>query len=187
MDTLVVMNGYVGSKVEYRQGEGFTYAWFSLGCTPRFRTGTGEWRDGETTWITVHCSRALADNVNFSLHKGEPVVVIGRLTTRSFERPDGSGKGSALQVEATAVGHDLNTGCSLYHKTLRPAAKGATPSDTESEPAEDVTTFDSTESESPLSADIDAPRYDDKEEEKELARRKSRLAEPASKPDLVDV
>jgi single-strand DNA-binding protein len=121
MDTLVVMNGYLGSEVEFREGEykeggRYVFAWFSLGCTPRFRTANGEWRDGETTWITVHCSRTLADNVRFSLRKGDPVIVVGRLTTRTFEYSDGSGKGSTLRVEASGVGHDLGLGCSTYRR-----------------------------------------------------------------------
>jgi single-strand DNA-binding protein len=128
MDTLVVMNGYLGGDVEWREGPGFTYAWFSLGCTPRFKVA-GEWRDGETTWMTVHCSRALADNVRFSLRKGDPVIVVGRLTTRTFERSDGTGRGSALQVEASGVGHDLNTGCSTYRKSVRSTPKPAQAAD----------------------------------------------------------
>jgi single-strand DNA-binding protein len=156
------MNGYLGSEVEFREGEfpeggKYVFAWFSLGCTPRFKTAKGEWRDGETTWITVHCSRSLADNVRFSLRKGDPVIVVGKLTTRVFEHSDGSGKGSTLRVEASGVGHDLSLGCSTYRR-VKPAPKEPQQSDAEAEMALSVAVDETT-------GEIEIPIGDDAEKQ----------------------
>lgn len=119
MDAVIWMTGYVGSEVEYRQvREDLVFASFRLACTPRLRRG-GEWSDGETTWIGVTCSRALADNVRDSIAKGDPVVVVGKLRTSRWKDDQGVSR-ERLMLEALAVGHDLNRGVTEFTKNVRP-------------------------------------------------------------------
>lgn len=47
---------------------------------------TGEWEDGDTTFLTVSCFRGLAENVAREFGKGNKVNVIGRLKQRDVEK-----------------------------------------------------------------------------------------------------
>jgi single-strand DNA-binding protein len=114
MEALVHITGYAGSEVEVR-GNG-TVSAFRLACTPRIRTKSG-WGDGNTTWIEVSCFRLLAEHVAASVHKGDPVVVLGKLRTSVWEK-DGQTH-ERLALEADVVGHDLNRGTSAFRRRPR--------------------------------------------------------------------
>jgi single-strand DNA-binding protein len=91
-----------------------------VATTPRIKRGE-EWEDGGTLWYDVVCWNKLAANVNDSITKGDPVVVIGRLYNRVFDKVD-AGTGvvttvERLTVDAQSVGLDLNR---FPAKLLRP-------------------------------------------------------------------
>ncbi len=92
---------------------------FRVGSTPRIRKRSGEWVDGPTSWFSVSCWRALADHVRDSVHKGEPVLVHGRLRTDVWTREDGQSS-TTYVVEATYVGHDLSRGTAAFVRSTRP-------------------------------------------------------------------
>lgn len=117
MEAQVALSGYVGSSVEFVEGEGYCYARFRLGCTPRVRKGDG-WGDAETTWIGVSASRRTARHVRDSVRKGDPVVVVGRLRTRVWVDNTGQ-QHEMLQVVATSLGHDLARGTSVFRRPER--------------------------------------------------------------------
>ncbi len=124
MDATIWITGNVGSEVKLSEPrEGLTYASFRLGCTPRSWRSDG-WRDDETTWIPVVCSKALALNVKSSIGKGDPVVVVGRLRTDRWTGSDGV-EHERLKLDAQSVGHDLSRGTSVFRKTTRPVVEEA--------------------------------------------------------------
>jgi len=95
--------------------------------TPRWiDRATGEWADGRTSFITIVCWRKLADNVATCIHKGDPVMVKGRLTIRPYEDKDGVSKLS-VECDAVSVGHDLCRGVAVFQRTRSGA--GLTPVD----------------------------------------------------------
>jgi single-strand DNA-binding protein len=112
MDAYVQLTGNVGGTVEFRNNT-VPVASFRLAHTPRVRRN-GEWADAPTTWITVTCFRALAENVKASLHKGHPVLVAGRLRTNVWTK-DGVTY-ERLTLEATTVGHDLTRGTATFFR-----------------------------------------------------------------------
>ena len=112
MDAYVQLTGNVGGTVEFHNNT-VPVASFRLAHTPRVRRN-GEWGDAPTTWITVTCFRALAENVKGSLHKGHPVVVAGRLRTNVWTK-DGTTY-ERLTLEATTVGHDLTRGTATFFR-----------------------------------------------------------------------
>jgi len=120
MDAQIALSGNVGNDVEFVSGEGWNYARFRLGCTPRWRKGA-EWVDAETTWISVRASGQTALNVRDSVRKGDPMVVIGRLRTRAWTDEAGT-RHERLQVEATSLGHDMTRGVSTFVRPERPVA-----------------------------------------------------------------
>lgn len=131
MDMAVTVTGNVGSDVEHRvTRSGFSTAQFRMACTPRVYSG-GEWHDQPTTWLAVECFRALADNVKSSVEKGDPLVVQGRLRTRSWTDTNGVIH-ERLVIEATTLGHDLNRGTSAFRKVNRLIAAPVDPEDSES-------------------------------------------------------
>ena len=134
MDMAVTVTGNVGSDVEHRVTRtGLATAQFRLACTPRvYREGA--WQDQPTTWIAIECFRGLADNVSSSLRKGDPVVVQGRLRTRSWTDTNAVIH-ERLVIEATTLGHDLNRGTSAFRKVNRILAA---PMQSEASDAEDI-------------------------------------------------
>jgi single-strand DNA-binding protein len=90
-----------------------------VGSTPRrLNRETGEWQDGETSYFNVKCWRRLAVNAKGSLHKGDMIVVRGRIYMRSWldneQRPR-----TRVEVEADSIGHDLTYGHSIFTRGER--------------------------------------------------------------------
>jgi len=117
MDSLITLTGYVGNDVEYVVGDGWVAARFRLGCTPHWRKGN-EWVNGVTTWMSIRTSGATADNVRDSVRKGDPMVVTGRLRTRTWEDANHVHR-EQIVVEAYSLGHDLARGVSTYIRPVR--------------------------------------------------------------------
>lgn len=119
MQATMTLTGYVGHTLEMRQTKtGVPTLSFRVGTTPRMRTPQG-WVDGVTTWTTVVCYRSLAENIFTSIHKGDPVVVHGRVRTQAWKDPNEQLQ-ERMVVEARFVGHDLNRGSTRFEKTVRP-------------------------------------------------------------------
>lgn len=113
MDAYVQLTGNVGGTVEFRNN-GVPVASFRLAHTPRVRRNE-QWVDAPTTWITVTCFRALAENVAASLHKGHPVLVAGRLRTNVWSKEGVTYE--RLALEAITVGHDLSRGTATFFRS----------------------------------------------------------------------
>jgi single-strand DNA-binding protein len=95
-----------------------------VGMTPRrMDTGTGEWKDGPTSFFTVNCWRKLALNVSASLHKGDPVIIRGQLRMRTWN--DNGKTRSTVEIEAESVGHDVAYGFSHFMRGVHPSLLGA--------------------------------------------------------------
>lgn len=119
-DTMVTLQGHVGGTVNLRQAGDSLVANLRVACTPRrLQRRTNEWVDGETQWYSVSAWRQLGEHCARSLTSGDPVLVHGRLTTRTYRNKDGV-EVTALEIEALLIGHDLSRGISVFHK--RPSA-----------------------------------------------------------------
>ncbi len=67
---------------------------------------TGQWTDGDTVYLTVTGWRRLAENTAESLHKGDGVLIIGRLTQRDYTTGTGE-KRTTYQLDADHIGASL--------------------------------------------------------------------------------
>jgi len=140
-DAQVYLSGYVANEPKVRKVSGDVSSLkLRVAYTVRRRDReTGEWSDGPTTFVNVQCWRTLADNVFMSVHKGEPVLVMGRLQMRRFEGAEGTPR-IVVEIEASSVGHDLTRGVAQFSRTRwpSPAAAEATaqPGTAEPGPAE---------------------------------------------------
>lgn len=124
-DAQVNLAGYVATDPKFRKVAGDTSSTkLRVAYTARRRDKeTGEWGDGPTSFVNIQCWRTLADNVAMSVHKGEPVLVMGRLQVRRYEDAEGIPR-TAVEIEATSVGHDLARGVAKFSRTRWPVAAG---------------------------------------------------------------
>lgn len=73
-----------------------------LAYNRRYKDASGQWQD-DTTYINVVCWMKVAELVNRYLHKGSPVLVEGRLESRSWETEAGQ-KRSVIEIRADRIG-----------------------------------------------------------------------------------
>lgn len=124
---IITVNGYLGGNPIRIGQSDTTVSVFTMATTPGFRNQqTGQWVDMPTTWLRVKAFRSLAENVLRSLRKGDPVIVTGQIGTEQWTGKDG-GAQSSMVITATNIGHDLNTGCTLFTKTTQTRRDSATP------------------------------------------------------------
>ena len=83
----------------------------------RFDKATKSWVDQEPSYLSITAWAQLAENVALSVHKGQPIVVTGKLKVRQWQ--DGDKSGTAVEIDAQAIGHDLNRGTSDFTKVKR--------------------------------------------------------------------
>ncbi|MEY2672223.1 MAG: hypothetical protein RLZZ508_100 [Actinomycetota bacterium] len=88
----------------------------------RFDKATQVWLDADTTYFNVTSWRGLAENVGASIKKGDPVVVVGKLRVREWTKEEKSG--TSVDIEATAVGHDLSRGTAEFTRVSRSEVEG---------------------------------------------------------------
>jgi single-strand DNA-binding protein len=116
----ISLTGYVATQPVTRiVKSGATNLSMRVAWTPRRQDRvTGEWVDGNTSYVTVICWRKLATNAGLCVRKGDPVIVKGRLSIRPYEDKQGVQR-TAVEVEANSVGHDLSRGVALFQR-VRP-------------------------------------------------------------------
>lgn len=99
-------------------GDRVPFTSFRLASNQRyFDRRTSQWVAADTNWYTVTAFRALAVNAGASVHKGDRVIVTGRLKIRRWETGDKTG--TSVDVEADSIGHDLVWGTAQYTRTLQ--------------------------------------------------------------------
>ena len=115
---ITVIGNIVNEPQMHVTSSGATVVSFRLASTERkYDRNDNRWVDGSTSYTTVACWRQLATNVFASMHKGDPVVVNGRMRVREWEK-DGK-KGTAVEIEAQSVGPDLARGTAVFARTQR--------------------------------------------------------------------
>ena len=127
MTDSITVAGVVGTDPRLHvTTQGLAITSFRLASTRRyFDRAKGTWEDGETNWYTVSGFRQLAHNTAASVTKGERVVVHGRLRLRAWE--SGEKSGTAIEIEADSIGHDLAWGTTTLTKVRvgrEPASDG---------------------------------------------------------------
>ena len=121
-ETFVTLTGWLGGDVTVREAGGVPVAHFRVATTPRrYVRKTDSWEDGDTQWYAVNAWRALAENCERSLRRGEPVVVHGKLSVSVWTNKAGL-EVTTFEVEAAFVGHDLNRGTSAFQRRKLAAA-----------------------------------------------------------------
>jgi single-strand DNA-binding protein len=105
-DTTTIICGNLTDAPELRLTQGGApVATMRVAVTPRVKDGD-TWKDGDTSFFRVTAWRQLAENATDSLSKGDRVIVVGRLKTRSWETDQGERR-TVVEVDAEEIGPSL--------------------------------------------------------------------------------
>lgn len=76
---------------------------FRIACGSRRKNrDTGEWEDGDTTFLTINAWKGLAENFAAQATKGTKVSIEGRLKQREYVNKEGE-KRTVFEVEADDI------------------------------------------------------------------------------------
>src|SRR5271155_1486584 len=119
-DTQITIAGNLVDDPELRfTPAGQAVAKFRIASTPRFRDNTtGEWKDGDSLFLTCNVWRQAAENAAESLTRGMRVIVAGRLRQRSYETKEGE-KRTVYEVEVDDVGPSLRNASAKVNRAAR--------------------------------------------------------------------
>ena len=125
-DTPITIVGNLVNDPELRfTNSGQPVAQFRVASTPRIRdTQTGEWKDGDSLFLTCNVWRQMAENVAESLQRGMRVIVNGRLRQRSYETQQGE-KRTVYEVEVDDVGPSLLRASAKVNRVARSGGDGS--------------------------------------------------------------
>jgi single-strand DNA-binding protein len=124
-DTQITIAGNLVDDPELRfTPAGQPVARFRIASTPRFRdNASGEWKDGDSLFLTCNVWRQAAENVAESLQRGMRVIVSGRLRQRSYETKEGE-KRTVYEVEVDDVGPSLRNASAKVNRIARSGGDG---------------------------------------------------------------
>src|SRR5215203_6760061 len=124
-DTVITLVGNLVDDPELRfTPSGAAVAKFRLASTPRtYDRQSGEWKDGESLFLTCNVWRQAAENVAESLQRGTRVIVQGRLKQRSYETREGE-KRTVYEVDVDEVGPALRYATTKVSKVSRSGGGG---------------------------------------------------------------
>lgn len=116
MSDTITVTGNVATDPEHRRTpSGVAITTFRVASGQRrYDRARGQWVETGTNWYSVSTFRGLADHAFHSLRKGDRVILTGRLRVRTWE--SGGKQGTAVEVDAEAIGHDLLWGTTSFSK-----------------------------------------------------------------------
>ena len=104
---LTVVGSVITPVNRRRLTDGTAVANFRIASNERrFDRGSETWTDGDSLYLSVSCWRQLAENVHSTFDVGDPIIVRGRLHTRSYDDKEGK-RQTIVELEAVAAGPDL--------------------------------------------------------------------------------
>jgi len=124
-ETTLTITGNLVDDPELRfTPSGQPVAKFRVASTPRYRdNATGEWKDGDSLFLTCNVWRQAAENVAESLTRGMRVIITGRLRQRSYETKEGE-KRTVYEVEVDELGPSLRNASAKVTKAARSNGSG---------------------------------------------------------------
>jgi len=138
-ETIITVVGNLVDDPELRfTPSGQAVAKFRIASTPRTRDAqSGEWKDGESLFLTCSVWRQYAENVAESLQRGMRVIVSGRLKQRSYETKEGE-KRTVFELDVEDVGPALRNATAKVTRVNRgPGAAGGAAGGTSSSASDD--------------------------------------------------
>lgn len=128
MTETITVTGNIATEPQQRPVGGGTFVTsFRIATTQRrLDRTTNAWVDAHTSFYTVSAFRSLGANAFAALHRGDRVIVTGRLRVKDWD--NGTRQGTNAEIEADAIGHDLLWGVTRFERSGTPgAAQTASP------------------------------------------------------------
>lgn len=124
-ETPITVIGNLTADPELRfTPSGAAVANFTVASTPRtFDRQSNDWKDGETLFMRCSVWRDAAEHVSESLHRGDRVIVSGRLVSRSWQTPEGDNR-SVMEMQVDEVGPSLRYATANVTKAQRQGGQG---------------------------------------------------------------
>jgi single-strand DNA-binding protein len=124
-ETVVTLVGNLVDDPELRfTPSGAAVANFRIASTPRtYDRQSGEWKDGESLFLSCSVWRQAAENVAESLQRGMRVIVQGRLKSRSYDDREGN-KRTVFEIDVDEVGPSLRSATAKVTKAMRSGGGG---------------------------------------------------------------
>ena len=124
-ETAITLVGNLVDDPELRfTPSGAAVANFRLASTPRtYDRASGDWKDGETLFLSCSVWRQAAENVAESLQRGTRVIVSGRLKSRSYETREGE-KRTVFEVDVDDIGPSLRSATAKVTRAQRSGSSG---------------------------------------------------------------
>src|ERR1700684_4153313 len=124
-DTQITIAGTLVDDPQLRYTPtGQAVANFRIASTPRWQDRqSGEWKDGDSLFLSCNVWRQAAENVAESLQRGMRVIVQGRLRQRSYETKEGE-KRTVYEIEVDEVGPSLRNASAKVTKSTRSTGGG---------------------------------------------------------------
>lgn len=125
-DTTLTIVGNLTADPELRfTPSGAAVANFTVASTPRrFDKQTNEWVDDPTLFMRCSIWREAAENVAESLVKGARVIVVGRLTQRSYQTREGQDR-TVIEMLVDEVGPSLKNASAKVTRAQRSHGSGS--------------------------------------------------------------
>ena len=129
----LVVQGVVGTNptLGYTAKNNRAFCRFRVAVTPSHREGE-TWVDEDTMWLTAKAWGSLARHLAYSLRKGEPVVLVGRLSEEHWSGTKGPAQTNVLTVQCG--GHDLTRGETRFVRVTDAAGPSSSASPASSSP-----------------------------------------------------
>lgn len=103
----ITATGRLGGDVELTfTPAGKALAKFRIACGERIKDQSGEWKDGDTTWLNIAVWEKDAEAAAEHLKKGDEVTIVGQLLVREYEAKDGT-RGKSVEVKWAKVSKSL--------------------------------------------------------------------------------
>jgi single-strand DNA-binding protein len=107
LSTSISIVGNLTADPELRfTASGKAVASLRVAVSERMKDTDGTWKDGDATFWKVTVWDRLAEHVGDSLAKGQRVIAVGRVSSRTYETREGE-KRTDYEITADAVGPDL--------------------------------------------------------------------------------
>ena len=131
-DTTITIIGNLVDTPELRfTPAGVAVAKFRIASTPRYRDSrSGEWKDGDTLFLTCQAWRQTAEHIAESLEKGMRAIVYGRLRQRTYETKEGD-KRTVYELQLDDAGPALSRATAKVTKISRSGGNGQGTADAE--------------------------------------------------------
>lgn len=125
-ETPITIIGKAVDEVDLRfTPSGAAVAKFRIASTPRiYDKQSGQWRDGEATFLKVECWRQLAEQVAETVTKGMRLIVHGALKPDNYETREGE-KRFGFKIDAEEIGPSLKFASAKVNKMSRDSEQGS--------------------------------------------------------------